>query len=75
MYNAYFFRGGVNGKKVDSVHIQHFSPFIFYNFHGKSSIWKILMCTPVEGVWRSEKVYYLCTHLYVDNYGLVIMDL
>ncbi len=50
-------------KTVDSGHFQHFSPF-FYHFHGKLSIWKMMMCTLFE-----EEGYLLYTHLNVDNYG------
>ncbi len=60
-------------EKVESVHLQHFSPFLFfYNFHGKLSILKMLICILFLGGRGSEKVYVLYIHLKVDNYQIQI---
>ncbi len=42
--------------------------FFFYHFHGKLSIWKMLICTLFEEEGGLRK-YVLYTHLNIDNYG------
>ncbi len=65
VYKTYSFRG-FNGKKLTPYTFNIFAHF--YHFHGKLSIWKMLMCTLFygKGVWKSVCFVKLfkCWHLW-----------
>ncbi len=73
--NILFLWGGGSMKKnVDSIHCQHFNPFFL------SFLWQIIHLKNIDvhtfwGGGGSEKVYFVHTHLNVDNNGWFLTSL